>query len=275
MTEFNSPHPDLSAALKVYSWNVLCYNRRIADVRKFIGELDFDILCLQEVTPDLLSYLQKLPYKIAYHTDVIRLFPRARKELNHVVILSKHPIKHRGTLQFPELMFPLRTRLFMAFMGAFNKWSFVTERGAVYADIKFADRTIRFFSVHLTLWGPHNRSAEFEIVSQHFSKDWPVIVAGDFNIIEFGPMKILNWLLGSSLPQGMPWHPERQLSEDRFASHKLKNPLRGMITHKFSHSQLDHILVPQEISIREAGVVPDAHGSDHHPITVTIEMKQG
>lgn len=255
--------------MKVYSWNVYCYNREVPKVAAYIEQLDFDVLCLQEVTPELLELLRKMPFHLAYHIDVIRLFWRGRREHNYVAILSKQPPANTDTLQFFDFSFPIHTRAFIVLMSFF-KWSFVTERGALYIDVPYGDRLLRVFSVHLTLWGPSNRNAEYDAVAGHIEPGQPTVVCGDFNIIEYGPMKILNWLLGAPLKEGMPWYPERDLFEERFLASGLTNPLRGKVTHPFSRSQLDHILTSRDIEVTDAQVHPDGHGSDHLPVSVAI-----
>lgn len=283
MTEFNSPRPDhyffesslgifLTTPMKIYSWNVYCYNREIPQVAAYIASLDFDLLCLQEVTPTLLLALKNMPYHLAYHVDVIRLFKQGRTEENYVAILSKHPFVHTGTLQFFDFPFPFHTRLFIMVMSLF-RWSFVTERGAIYADIAYGTTQLRIFSVHLTLWGATNRAQEFEAVVGHIEPNQPTVIGGDFNVIEFGPMKILNWLLGAPLKEGMPWYPERDLFEDRFKEAGFLNPLRGRITHQASRSQLDHILITKDLAATDVNVIRKTHGSDHRPVSVTIEAR--
>jgi endonuclease/exonuclease/phosphatase family metal-dependent hydrolase len=258
--------------MKIYSWNVLCYNRQVDAVANHIEQLDFDVLCLQEVTPYLLERLKKMPFYMVQHVDVIRLSSRRREEPLYVVILSKQPSRNTGTLQFFDFPFPLHTRAFIAFMS-FWKWSFVTERGAIYVDIPYGQTTLRIFSVHLTLWGPENRAKEFEAVIGHVEPGQPTVIGGDFNVIEYGPMKMLNWLLGAPLSHAMPWYPERDLFEERFKRAGLRNPLLGKVTHKFSKSQLDHILVSEDVAVTKAVVHPESHGSDHQPVSVIIQSR--
>ena len=236
---------------------------------RHIEKLDFDVLCLQEVTPELLEELKQMPYHLTYHVDVLRLFGKGNEAYNYVAILSKHPFVNTGSLQFMDVPFPRHTRLFIALMSLV-RWSFLTERGAVYADIKIGERTIRFFSVHLTLWAPGNRHREFEAVAGHMEPLQPSVVCGDFNIIEHPPLKVLNWLLGSSIGEAMPWYPERDIIEEKFAAQGLRNPLRGMTTHPFSRSQLDHILVTSDLHVEHARVEEKRYGSDHALVGVTL-----
>jgi endonuclease/exonuclease/phosphatase family metal-dependent hydrolase len=259
--------------MKIYSWNVFCYNRHIPKVAEYIRDLDFDVLCLQEVTPQLLTALKLMPFHLAYHIDVIRLFMGGKQEHNYVAILSKQPFVNKGSLQFFNFPFPFHTRIFIFCMSLW-RFSFATERGAVYVDVPFRDTTLRIFSVHLTLWGPDNRAKEFDAVMDHVEPSAPTVIAGDFNVIEYGPMKILNWLMGAPLSKGMPWYPERDLFEERFVSAGFNNPLRGKVTHPFSRSQLDHILVSKDLTVGDVYVEKERHGSDHQAVSVTLTERQ-
>ena len=97
------------------------------------------------------------------------------------------------------------------------------------------------------------------------------IVCGDFNTIESPFVSLLNWLLGGSVSDSFSYRRERTHIEKRFVEHELINPLAGGITHPLSQSQLDHILVSRSFSIKNAVILPDRIGSDHHPIRVEIE----
>jgi endonuclease/exonuclease/phosphatase family metal-dependent hydrolase len=256
--------------MKIYSWNVFCFNKKLNEVTKYISTLDFDVLCLQEVTPQLLAKLKQLPFHITYHIDVLRLYKKDAVEMNYVVLLSKHELRSHGTLQFADFPFPLYTRAIIRTMEYF-KWSWIAERGAVYADIKIGTQLVRIFSIHLTLWGPGNRAEEFKLLANSLPKGQAAIICGDFNVIEYGPMKLTNILLGASIRQSTPWYPERKLFEALFTTYGLRNPLRGKVTHAFSRSQLDHILVTKEIRIQNAWVEKETHGSDHLPVAIQIE----
>ncbi len=256
--------------MKVYSWNVLCNNKKVKELCNFIETLDFDVFCLQELTPEMLAIIKTFPFKLVYHIDVVRTYSKQREE-NYVAILSKHQIVGHGTFQFPELAVSLRTRLFIHLMRV-AKFAFLSGRGGIYADILLNGKKVRIFSVHLILWGPTHRAKEFSIVAKYVDANMPTIIAGDFNVIEYPPMKILTWLLGAPIREAMPYYPERALFEKRFAEHGFRNPLRGKITHDISRSQLDHILISKQFKVLNATVQADAHGSDHHAVGVEIEV---
>lgn len=257
--------------MKIYSWNVYCYNRRREEVCAYIRKLDFDVLCLQEVTPKLLECLKEFPYEIVYHTHVIRFQASSYEERNYVVLLSKLPIRSHGTLDFADLPLPAYLRGLVRFLHRF-RWSLITERGSVYADVLYGDIPIRVFSTHLTLWGPGNRAEEFSVLMKHVLHGMPTVIAGDFNVIEYGPMKIASWILGAPIREALPWYPERALFEERFRKYGFVNPHRKQITHGFSRSQLDHVLVSRELSATRAWVDPELHGSDHYPVGAELEL---
>ena len=157
-------------------------------------------------------------------------------------------------------------------MSVVQGWHQMKEKSAVLAEVQVGAQKVRIFCLHLTIAGPGFRRKEFQETLNHRSTDIPEIIAGDLNVVEHPFIKIYSWLLGSPLSEGMPWYPERKLAEAKFTEQKLHNLLRGQITHTFSQSQLDHILVSPEFAVKQAFVVPNSHGSDHKPIGAEVEL---
>ncbi len=251
---------------------MLFRNKELDRAFEFISKSDFDIFCLQEVPEVFLKRLQTLPYFIVFRTDVERLFAKGTKHL-FVVILSKHPIKTQGEIPYPDYgeLVPLRTHLFIYLMRPLH-FSKIRNRGGLYADVAVGEHALRVFNLHLILAQPKWRLEEFEMAMAERDTTRPTIVCGDFNILESPKITILNWLLGGRFNDTLFWTRERTHIEKRFISHELSNPLRGKDTHPLSRSQLDHILVSHSLSIKDASVLPDRIGSDHHPILVTLSL---
>jgi len=130
--------------------------------------------------------------------------------------------------------------------------------------------TVRIFNLHLVLATPEKRLREFEQAMAERDPSHPTIVCGDFNTIESPLVSLLNWLLGGRVSDSFLHRRERTHIEKRFVEHELRNPLRGKVTHAFGGSQFDHILVSHSFSIKNAEVLPDRVGSDHHPIRVKV-----
>lgn len=255
----------------IYSWNMLYRNKELDRAFNFIAESDFDIFCLQEVPEEFLARLKTLPCHLDVRSDVERLFTGGVVH-NFLVILSKFPIVGRGEIPYsdywPILLF--RTRLFVKLLKPFH-FSKITNRGGLFVDVQIQNKVMRIFNIHLILAQPAWRLREFEMAMFRRVQGQPTIVCGDFNVLEARRVTSLNWMFGGKISDALFHTRERTTIEKRFVAHELHNPLRGSITHPFSRSQLDHILVSNSFSITKAEVLPDRFGSDHHPIRVEID----
>ena len=266
----------------IYSWNMLFSNERLDDAFAFIRDADFDIFCLQEVPEKFLERLKALPFHLVSRHE--RRIPVKRGTVpNFVVILSKHPIEQHRSVSLssshPSHSLPLHTRMFVRFTPL-TLFSDVREavvhgfsdleRGALYADIAIGDIPVRVFNFHLTLTQPAWRIDEFRSTLAKRDREKRTIVCGDFNTLEKPHVSILNWLLGGRTSDALLYRRERTTIERHFVEHELVNPLRGSVTHPLSQSQLDHVLVSRSFSIKNASVISNRHGSDHHPIRVEI-----
>ena len=235
----------------------------------FIRDIDFDIFCLQEVPGRFLKRLQTFPFHIEHTIDTERGF--SSTERLYLVILSRYPIKNQGVIPFPDYwpLLPLYSRLFIRLMPS-RLFSKSRNRGGMYADITIHDVLMRVFNLHLILMQPTWRLKEFELAMVERNPSQPTIVCGDFNIIESPRVSLLNWLHGGSPADTLLYRRERTHIEKRFVAHELVNPLRGETTHSFAGSQLDHILVSHSFSIKNASVLRDRIGSDHHPLRIEV-----
>ncbi len=255
--------------MKIYSWNMLYRNKRLDEAFTFVSKSDFDIFCLQEVPVEFLARLRTLPFHLAETIDVERLLGEVKR--NHLVILSRNAIKNQSVIPFPNYwpLLPWRTHLFVRSMRPWF-WSKIQNRSALYVDSMVGERLVRVFNLHTAITRVDWRIREFEQTMAERDPTLPTIVCGDFNVMESPKVSILNWLVGGKIGDALRFTRERTRLEKHFVEHELMNPLRGVTTHPFSRSQLDHILVSNSFSIQNALVLNDRHGSDHHPISVEI-----
>lgn len=253
--------------MRVWSWNVYCYNKKPQEVLDFVRSRSTNVLCLQEVPETLLTDLEALFPFSTHAVDSTRIRHKERLTLYNV-ILSPYPLEDAKPVHHTDISHPFRTKMTIRALAS-EGWSASTGRNAVTATAHTPIGHIQIYSAHLTLTSPTNRAREYAELMSH-ATNLPKIVAGDFNIIERPRIKILNWFLGASLHESMPWYSERNKFEQRFANSGLGNPLRGTVTHHFSHSQLDHILVPYQFKVESSGVHPNMHGSDHKAVFVEI-----
>lgn len=242
-------------------------NSKLDRAFEFIAQTDFDIFCLQEVPEEFLARLKTLPCSIAFCIDTKQPFKKRTRNI-FMVILSKYPIMARGELSFPDYWprLPLRTHLFIWLMRPFGFLK-VHGHGALFADIRIPNiqSVVRVFNLHLMLVHPSLRLKEFETAMARRDPSLPTIVCGDFNILEKPHITPLNWFLGGRVTDALFYNSERTHIEKCFVEQELTNVLHGKITHSFSRSQLDHILISKTFSIKNAGVISGRFGSDHHP----------
>lgn len=248
---------------------MLFRNKELDRAFEFIKNSDFDIFCLQEVPDKFLTRLRSLPYHLVETIDANHLF---RVPTTHrVVILSRYKIVRSKRIPFPDYWseLPWRAKSLVWLLSPLG-WSKRTNRAALVADVVTPTGNVRIFNLHLVLSTPEKRLREFEQSLAERDPSLPTIVCGDFNTIEAPHVSILSWLLGGRVSDAFLYRRERAHIEQRFVEHELTNPLRGKVTHSFGGSQFDHILVSHTFSIKNAEVLPNRVGSDHHPIRVEI-----
>lgn len=252
--------------MRLYSWNMYCYNKQYDNVLSLVQNAGADVFCVQEVPAPLLDRLCALyPYSHSV-IDSERVYGGAELT-NYNVILSRLPLTDLHVIPLDPLPLKLRTKFVILLMRPFG-WARTWNRNTAVARVATSDGSVTIVSAHLTLSSPTLRAKEFRKILD--SVQGPVIIGGDFNCIEFGPLKILSWLLGARLYESLPWFNERTLWEKRFTDADLVNPLRGSVTHNFSRSQLDHVLVPDTQTVTNFGVLDTLAGSDHAPIYVEL-----
>lgn len=256
--------------MRIVSWNIYFRNKDFDRAFRFIENLRFDVLCLQEVPEDFLERLKKLPHHIIWSVDVDRHFKKGMVR-NYLVILSRYPIGAAKTFSFDLPHIPRRTKVFMKAFRPLG-WSKVDGRTALIADIELPSfqKPVRVACLHLLLAHPSVRYREFEQAMKEMGETSEKILCGDFNIVESPAVSVVNWAHGGTLLDTVLWKRERKLLEQRFAHYRLVNPHRGEKTHAIAQSQLDHILVSGHMKIKDVGVMKDPTGSDHRPIFVEL-----
>lgn len=256
--------------MQIYSWNMLYRNKELDRAFAFVAESDFDIFCLQEVPENFLKRLQTLPYAIAHCIEVERLLPSGVNR-NYSVILSRHQIISEGEIPFPDYwsLLPLRARLFVHLMPS-RYFSRIRNRGGHYADIVVDGIAVRAVNVHLVQAHSAWRLQELNTALTVLDSTKQRVLCGDFNTHSKPYTTLMNWILGGKMSDFFFYRRERMQVDETIRAHGLANPLAGKVTHDFSHSQLDHILVSSSYTITNASVIPERYGSDHHPIRVSI-----
>lgn len=252
--------------MRILSWNIWIKNQNpIGNLKELIEHHKPDVICLQEVTADLLEYVHDASFEgfdYIYSFDY-RKHKQGYYQNYYLVTLSKHPIQNQKV-----------NRLHVNHLTRWSLWDAILRWDEsiefLYADIRADDEMYRVFNCHLEVSaGPKLRLNQFQQTLNKFSPDSHNIVCGDFNIFATLWINIaVGWMLGFS-PSEI-FMEEREEFEKVFSSHKLTNPLLGQPTYPKRKLQLDHIIIPEELNRDKQEVIKNLYGSDHNPILVEI-----
>ncbi len=245
--------------LTLLNWNVWVFNEDTEAIIRFIAAQDADVVCLQEVSAPLLAELkQRTAYHIftahdAYHRS------NGDRTPSFLVILTRRRVVGADAVRFRRQK---KRTLLARFLGIEEGLEFH------YADIVSASGThLRIFNAHLEcITSPRRRILQFREVCRRLDSGVN-IVCGDLNVLRVWYGFFLRLILGSWEEL---WEREHELFARVFKENNFLNVFEGEVTHGFTGSQLDHVLVPKETKIASQHVFPGSHGSDHNPILVEL-----
>ena len=243
--------------MKVLTWNIYKKNKSFEQARKFIVSGNYDVVCLQEVpieeTP---KFLELFPHGLIAE-EYLEFKSKNRADKLNLLILSKLPITNSGVVRHARNE---RTKRYKDFFVDFQ-----------YIDVSSGGRQFRIFNCHLMcVASPSYRLSQLQEMLEHSPNDERhIVLCGDFNT--FG-MPFVNFFVAwYFMYKSGEWRiAEKKIFENQFKVSKLKNIFKGRRTFSLFPLQLDYILLPEEISLKEKRVHTLAHGSDHYPIEVTL-----
>ena len=222
------------SSLKVASINLWSGNRKHMEVRKYIHDMDFDIILLQEYTPRWDNYLSNLKQKYPYQEKEVR------DDNFGIALMSKRKIEE---VEFEKL----------------SKYGLPT----IIGKFKIGEKDLSIIGTHPvppTARIPfHDRNEQFKKLNKivrDLEKENEVVLMGDFNCTSFSPNFSLlteaSTLRDSRLGFGLltTWWAEVE----------------------FIHITLDHALVSDGIEVVNRSVGPFI-GSDHLPVELEIGLK--
>jgi len=264
--------------LKLLDWNVYCENGNTRAVTEFISAQNADIVCLQEVSEELLARLSRLPtHALATALDEYRV-KNGKHIPSYLVIMTNLTVTEVRAVKFKRQ--PKRSLL-----ALFARWLRIEEcLEYQYADVLFMRGTvlkkpvpIRIFNTHLeSIAGPKHRIARFTQVLRSFAAGKRNIVCGDLNVLRawysFLWRLFLKFLQGELVTWEELWIKEYKVFEKMFEKAHLFNVFNGATTHEWSGNQLDYILVPQGTEIARKTLFEETHGSDHKPMLVEFRL---
>lgn len=227
-----------------------------------------DVLCLQEVPTLALEKLRSQEtYSIAHTHDFIN--QREGKNC-YISTLSKDGFqKTEEITYFDKSIKSLLNNFFYKKLGKNEEM----HKGLL-TDFRFNNKEIRLINVRLSCaTGPTNRIEQFKNVLKHLDKNKVNMVCGDLNIVDSIPFNVVTgWARGFKKREWLI--DERKLFEEKCMEYGLTNIFRGITTVilPFPLLQLDHILVPKGIKVKNKEVSKHTYGSDHRMLMVDLDL---
>lgn len=243
------PSPD--PRFRVLTWNLLWSNTDHAAVAGQIRSSGADVVCLQEVVPEMAAALDGALAKEYPH----RAFRPVVGSGEGYGLLSRHPIARQDHLPNPHGGPPAIRALVAAPAGPVQ----VLNVHLTYPAVMTGSLARRLASYGAT---SQIRLAEIRLFSRTLSRDVPTVVAGDFNSLEGEPC--LAHLAGTV---GLA-DAYRTLRPDITAKDNTWRPELGSPA---PIARIDYVFASPALVPLEAAVLP-IRVSDHCPVAVTFRQ---
>ncbi len=247
--------------LRCVSWNIYKDNKdQIKSFQTLVDLENPDVICLQEVSPELLDYLKNT--QTAYEVESCQDFKWKKDFIAYLVILSKSKILHNYTSQ-------LHNKKIGSLLARHN--GIREPREFHFVDLLIReDFILRVINLHLEVaTGTKRRQEEFYNTLSNLSNHIPNVICGDFNIFANPLLNIfIGWAFNFGLTDYLAL--ERGKFEKIFNKFGLKNLHYKKITYPKFRLQLDHILIDNKLQSRQTQVATNLFGSDHYYISTTL-----
>lgn len=267
--------------ITIVSWNVSENEVTMERMKEFltaVASAHPRTICLQEFPARLLdefrAYALTHGLAVTHEVDKVRLQKDGLTRTCYLVTLSESRIIDSQSIELPRIRKrPLLARMFLPALRALKVSDDQSvEAGGQSVLLEVGDKNLKVLNAHITLLHPNARRAEFDRFVQRV---WtvPTVICGDLNVLEglFG--RAGNLLFCGSIRHAL-FLTERRSFNKRLREKGLVNPLAGRKTHKAG--QLDHILYNLfmgRLTISTRKVYDESFGSDHNPVSVTLELR--
>lgn len=248
---------------KILNWNVYDNNKKLNNVIKFINAVDADVITLQEVSPSLVKLLKNLShYNLITADDFYKHSFFGPNKIHSLALLTKVAPKRSIIQNFQVVP-----------QSFFNKLTGSEEsKQFINCKLRVKDTDINILNLHLPVYsGISKRISLFtQCIDNIENEKDSSLICGDFNIFANKYINpFVGWMLGFDKQDYV--NSEREVFEDIFKTLKFKNVFRKKKTF-WNITQLDHILVPENIKVADFSVSSHKYGSDHHPIILTLDL---
>ncbi len=245
--------------MKILTWNIYKRNKNIQKAIMFLKKQEADIVCLQEFPVQHIELLKSLnPYIAIYEEVLIYKNNRKPDERSYSIIASKFPIQQQTVIAHKSSY------------GHINRYKHF-QSDSFYVDVDTPEgQFFRIFNTHFKcITGPNHRLAQFKEVVGHLSADRRNIICGDFNTFGKPLLNLVLWKYLGYKAREITVNENKKMAR-LFDVHSLKNPLKRQVTFWKFPIQLDYILIPSYIEVKNKRVFKHPHGSDHFPLLLEI-----
>ncbi|MGN6694914.1 MAG: endonuclease/exonuclease/phosphatase family protein [Aquihabitans sp.] len=214
------------------------------DLIEVVAGFGTDLVSLQEVWEPHQggSGLDAAAADLGYHLVHVPLSP------SYVVPrpeITEDPAAASGTWGVALLSrLPVRSTRIVDLGRVVERWD-VADRYAILAELAVGETPVTVTALHLSFALP-NALAQLRRLGGYLPRHRPSVVAGDCNL--WGPLAATTIGGHRRAVRGRSWPAARP------------------------HSQLDHILVSEAVTVLDAAVLPPA-GSDHRPVRAVLQVR--
>lgn len=257
--------------MRLLTWNIKRDNKNLKkNTRKFKAEnilsgiknFDADIICLQEVPQNLLRPIKLTMAEKGYKMFQCSEYRRPNKKLfTRMLILTRVEVQNDGIISH-------RDDMFSSFHIRLQNEQQSIE--SMYVDVLVGSKKVRVFNTHLPLSVPPRvRMKYLDSILSHFDGDSENVVCGDFNPVSKFPFNVFwGWAHSYRLKDYLTYEPLMVRKKVKEAG--LKSLFRFKCTHPITRQQLDYILAPKTLEIKEKKVISKRYKSDHKPLLVEL-----
>jgi len=253
--------------MRVLSWNLYHYNKKLPQAVKAIKRLKPDVVCLQEVHPDAFPMLEALKGYTLFKARDFHVDDNGEvTEQSWLVILSRLPVTGHTLVNHGEMPSD-------SIVGWWTRWVECVESQSI--TVGFNGTAVKVVNCHLScaVSQAHRRTEMAEVMAGHVTDGEAVILCGDFNTMGRPLSNIIaGWLFGIKLSE---MFTDEQTTFDAFcAKHGFTQLFQAVLTHPLTFGNLDHILVTQKhFKCTDRRLGRKRYGSDHRMLIAEVHPK--
>ncbi|MBI1364239.1 MAG: hypothetical protein GC134_09665 [Proteobacteria bacterium] len=251
--------------LRVLSWNLYHYNKKLGTAVKAVKRLKPDVVCLQEVHPDAFPMLEALDgYTLHKARDFHEDHNGILTEQSYLVILSRLPVSRHHVVNHGEAPSD-------SIVGWLTKWVECVESQSVTVQTDEGPVTVVNCHLSCAVSMKHRQVEMAEVMAGHVGDSQnPVVLCGDFNTLGRPWTNLIaGWVFGIRWAE--LFVNEQDLFDAFCARHGFVQLFQHVLTHPLTFGNLDHILITaKNLRCDYRRIGRQRYGSDHRMLVADL-----